>query len=122
LPAGGLEGSVIQKHPWLLKIVRNTLALFSNREAKTPLAFFDRLNTKMVALATLGVFLVQPQERLELLCGAGALILLISIITAAITWYRPQNLVFGDSSYRRLSANLSTPKPPAMDSRNRPAA
>jgi hypothetical protein len=71
LPPGGLEGKVIHQHPWLFKAARKILSLFSSKEVRTPLSFFDRLRITIVTLAALGVFLVQPKERLELLTGGG---------------------------------------------------
>ena len=86
------------------------------------MSFFAQLKTAIVALATLGVFLVQPKDRLELLIGAGALLFLVALIVAVITWFKPQNLVFGESVYRRLPANRAISAPPAQESTNRPAA
>lgn len=113
-----------QQHHWLLKSARKVLSLFSSKEAKAPLSFFDRLSTKIVTLAMLGVCLVQPKEKLELLIGAGALMFLIVVIVAVITWSRPQNLVFRESGYRTLPAKqlVSTVTPPAVEGRSKPAA
>jgi hypothetical protein len=113
---------VIQQHPWLLKAARKILSHFSTKEGKTPLSFFAQLRTAIVTLAILGVFLVQPKERLELLIGAGTLLFLLAVIVALITWFRPQNLVFGESVYRAIPTKQAIPTPSALDSRNRPAA
>jgi hypothetical protein len=93
----------LHEHHWLFKFVRKILSLFSAKEVKAPLSFFDRLKTTIVVLAGLGVYFVQPKERLDVLIGAGALLFLLTVIVAALTWSRPQNLVFKESSYRKLS-------------------
>jgi hypothetical protein len=111
---------VIQKHPWLLKAGRKILSLFSAKEVRTPLSFFHRLITAIVTLATLGVFLIQPTERLALLIGAGVLILVMAMIVAVIAWARPQNLVLRESGYRRLPANTAFSATPPSTTRTGP--
>ena len=113
---------MIQQHAWLLKAAHKISSLFSIKEVKTPLSFFDRLRISILTLAMPGVFLVQPRERLELLIGAGVLLFILTMIVAVITWFRPQNLVLGESGYRALSAKPTMPTPAVVDSRNRPAA
>jgi hypothetical protein len=110
----------LHEHHWLLKFARKTLSFA--KEVKTPLSFFDRLCTKIVMLAALGVYLVQPKEKLGLLIGAGALIFVIVVIVALATWFKPQNLVFGELGYRTLRDKPSISTPPAVDGRSRPAA
>jgi hypothetical protein len=111
LPGGGLGGKVDQlKHHWLLKFAKKILSLFSAKEVKTPLSFFVRLLGAIVTLATLGVFLLPPQERPELLIGAGALLFSVAMIVGVITWSRPKNLVYGQTGYR------ASPRQPMLSS------
>ena len=112
---------MIQHHPSLFKVVRKILSLFSSKEVKAPLSFFDRQSTKIVGLAALGVSLVQPKERLQLLIGVGVLLFLQIVTVTAIAWFRPKNLVFGEAGYRRFPANPAT-SASGVESRNRPAA
>jgi hypothetical protein len=121
LPSGGLEGKVIYQHPWLFKVARKVLSLFSSKELGTPLSFFAQLRIAVVTLAALGVFLVQPKERLELLTGAGGLLLVLGIIVAVIAWSRPQNLVFQTSGPRKISHKQNSSTVPILE-RGRPSA
>ena len=90
----------LDEHHWLLRSARKILSLFSAKEAKTPLSFFLRLVSAVVALATLAVFLLQDKERLGVFIGAGSLLFLLAIIVGAITWSKPKNLVYGETGYR----------------------
>jgi hypothetical protein len=114
-------GSKVIQHAWLLKAARKILSLFSAKEVKTPLSFFGRMGTGIFILAALGVCLVQPTDKLELLIGAGAFLLFLVMVVAVITWCRPQNLVLGESGYRSLPAKPAI-SPSTIDGRNRPAA
>jgi hypothetical protein len=95
---------------WLFKSATKILSLFSAKEVKTPLSFFLRMVYAVVALATLGVFLLPDKERLEIFIGAGSLLFLLAIIVGAITWSKPQNLVYGETGYR-VSSSRSVVRP-----------
>ena len=109
-------------HHWLINALKKVVSLFSGKEVKTPLAAFDRQNTKVMALATLGLLLARPDERVGVLIGAGVLLFIHEIIMAAFTWYRPQNLVFGESGYLKPPSKPANSASSNADTRNRPAA
>lgn len=107
---------------WLIKALKKVVSLFSGKEVTTPLAAFDRQSTKIVALATFGLLLAPPDERVGVLIGVGVLLLLHEMIMAAFTWYRPQNLVFGESGYLKPPSKPANSASSIADTRNRPAA
>lgn len=106
----------------LINALKKVVSFFSGKEVKTPLAAFDRQSTKIVALGTLGLLLTPQNERLGILIGLGVLLFLHEMIIAAFTWYRPQNLVFGESGYLKPPGKQAISTSPNADIRNRPAA
>ena len=88
-----------QEHHWYQSI-RKVLSLFSVKEVKTPLSFFFRMTSVIVILVSLGGFLLLPDQRFRLFLGAGILLFFLALIVALIAWFKPRNLVYGETGYR----------------------
>ena len=87
------------QHQWYQSF-RKVLSLFSAKEVKTPLSFFFRVVSAVVLIVGVGGWFLDPSWRPSLLLGAGCILILLVIIVAMLAWYRPKNLVYGETGHR----------------------
>ena len=85
---------------WIEAITRKVLSLFSIKEVKTPLSFFFRIVSAVVILGVIALFTLEPSYRYRALSGAAALLILLVVVVALFAWFRPKNLVYGESGHR----------------------
>jgi hypothetical protein len=85
---------------WIDKFSQKVLSWFSQREVKTPLAFFFRLVGATVVIVIAALYLVPYEARFEVFeFGVGVLIFL-AIMVALFAWMGVKNLVYGESGHR----------------------
>lgn len=82
------------------KVTRKVLSLFSIKEVKTPLSFFFRITSAIVVLAVVGLLVLDPAYRYKALLGAAAMLLILILTVSLFAWFRPKNLVYGETGHR----------------------
>jgi Na+/melibiose symporter-like transporter len=85
---------------WVEKWTQKVLSWFSQREVKTPLAFYFRLVGAIVVVVLTALYFSPPEQRLEIffiamLCFAG-----LAIIVALFAAFNVKNLVYGEAGHR----------------------
>jgi hypothetical protein len=85
---------------WIEAISRKVLSLFSIKEVKTPLSFFFRTVSAIVVLGVIALFTLEPLYRYRMLLGAAGLLILLAVIVAVFAWFKPKNLVYGETGHR----------------------
>jgi hypothetical protein len=82
------------------KLTAVTSSVF-RREVKTPLSFYFRI--ALLAPLVIATILVVPEPdsfKLLVLLVTMGFFVLISILVATFAWWRPKNLVYGESGHR----------------------
>jgi hypothetical protein len=121
---------VTQIEPRWAESIRKFVSLFLSKEVKTPLSFFFRAISAIVLLAAIALFSLEPGYKLKMLEGVGGILLLLILIVTAFAWFRPKNLVYGETGHRaeaKLSfgtekQSLSEPGMLALPSETNPLA
>lgn len=85
---------------WVEKWTQRVLSWFSQREVKTPLAFYFRLVGAIVVVVLTALYFSPPEQRLQIFmiamwCFAG-----LAIIVALFAAFNVKNLVYGESGHR----------------------
>ncbi|MBZ5541098.1 MAG: hypothetical protein LAN61_11340 [Acidobacteriia bacterium] len=83
----------------------------SQREVKTPLAFYFRCLVAFTVVIGAGLYLVLPERRFEIfvigICALSGLALLVAFLTT----FKIKNLVYGEASHRaELRLGMGTEK------------
>lgn len=96
---------------WFENWTRKILTWMSQREVKTPLAFYFRFLVALTVVIGAGLYLVLPERRFEIfvigMCALGGLALLVAFLTA----FKIKNLVYGEASHRaELKLSMGTEK------------
>jgi len=98
-------------HPSWYQSVRRVFSLLSAKEVKTPLSFFFRVTSVILALVALGLLSLAPEQRIFLFLGAGILLFCLAVFVAFIAWFKPKHLVYGETGYRaETKLSLGTEK------------
>lgn len=87
------------------------LSWFSQREVKTPLAFYFRVTGAVVVIVIAALYFAPAEQRFRVfLIGLFALGLLV-IVVALFAWLNVKNLVYGEAGHRaELRFKLGTEK------------
>lgn len=96
---------------WFEKWTRKVLTWMSQREVKTPLAFYFRCLVAFTIIIGAGLYLGVPERRFEVfrigIYALGGLALLVAILTV----FKIKNLVYGEASHRaELKLGMGTEK------------
>ncbi|HTC63921.1 MAG TPA: hypothetical protein VK709_13840 [Candidatus Saccharimonadales bacterium] len=96
---------------WIDKWSRRLFSWFSQREVKTPLAFYFRSIGSGTVLIVVALYLVPPDQKLKVFeIGIGT-VLAIGLVVAVLAWFRIKNLVYGESGHRaEMKFTLGTEK------------
>jgi len=83
-------------------LTRRIISFFQSQEVKTPLSFMFRVVLAFVA--ALGLILYAPgltaSEKVTLVEFASGILILLCIFVGLFAWFRPRNLVYGESGHR----------------------
>lgn len=82
------------------KITQKIISWLSLKEVKTPLSFYFRISLYLAAVMTV-VMIWGPNDLKDVaffIC-LGTMILVIFLVSA-FAWYRPKNLVYGETGHR----------------------
>jgi hypothetical protein len=96
---------------WFEKWTRKVLTWMSQREVKTPLAFYFRSLVSLTLIIGIALYLGLPERRFEIfvigICALGGLALLVAVLTT----FKIKNLVYGEASHRaELKLGMGTEK------------
>jgi hypothetical protein len=82
------------------KLTQITSSVF-RREVKTPLSFYFRIALLVPLVVVALLFVPEPDSfKLRVLVMTMAFFALISALVGAFAWWRPKNLVYGESGHR----------------------
>jgi len=96
----GIVPIVADASTWVEKWSQRVLSWFSQREVKTPLAFYFRLIGAVVVIVLAGLYFALPEQRFRIFfIGILALAVLAGIV-ALFTCFNVKNLVYGESGHR----------------------
>jgi len=87
---------------WIEKFSQRVLSWFSQREVKTPLAFYFRLVGALVVLVIAAIFAV-PDRRFEVFIVGVIFLFVLAVIVGLFTCFNVKNLVYGESGHRAES-------------------
>ena len=87
---------------WFEKFTGRFFSIFSRREVKTPLAFFFRLVTAVLAVVLLALYVLRTDANLTYRVFIIAMAVLIAFFIAVFVfaWRKPVNLVYGETGHR----------------------
>jgi|ERR1700733_7329668 len=88
---------------WVEKWSQRVLSWFSQREVKTPLAFYFRLTGAVVVIVLAALYLCPAEQRLRIFEIAIGTVAGLAIIVALFAWLNIKNLVYGESGHRAES-------------------
>jgi hypothetical protein len=87
------------------------LSWFSQREVKTPLAFYFRVTGSGTVIIIVALYLVPQDQRLIVFEIGIAAMVAIGLLVAVLAWCRIKNLVYGESGHRaEMKFTLGTDK------------
>jgi|SRR5579863_1148284 len=108
--------TIMEPH-WVETVTRKVLSLFSIKEVKTPLSFFFRITSATVVLGVIALFTLEPAYRFKVLIGAAVMLVLLILTVATFAWFRPKNLVYGETGHRaETKLSFGTDKRPLLES------
>jgi hypothetical protein len=82
------------------KLTQITSSVF-RREVKTPLSFYFRIALLVPLVVVALLFVPEPDSfKLRVLLITMAFFILISVLVGAFAWWKPKNLVYGESGHR----------------------
>lgn len=85
---------------WIEKWSQRVLAWFSQREVKTPLAFYFRVVGATVVLVLFTLYFALPEQRLEIFIVGILMLLALATIVGLFAWLNVKNLVYGEAGHR----------------------
>jgi hypothetical protein len=72
----------------------------SKKEVKTPLSFFFRVVLAVLLIVLLAMFMMEPNQRMEIFLIGIAVLILLFVGVFTFAWLNPKNLVYGEGSHR----------------------
>jgi Na+/melibiose symporter-like transporter len=84
---------------WWSALVRFFRSAFKD-EVKTPLAFFFRAAGVLVVVAIGALAAINGADKLHVFDLAMLVLLVLCLIVAIFAWFRPKNLVYGETGHR----------------------
>jgi len=94
---------------WIERVSRKVISWFSQREVKTPLSFFFRIVGAVTITVLIAIYLADPAFRFRIFLTAIAVLVFLTVVVALFAWFRPKNLVYGESGHRaELKLSLGT--------------
>jgi hypothetical protein len=87
---------------WFEKFTGKFFSIFSRREVKTPLAFFFRVVTAVLAvvLPVLYVLRADPNQVFRVFIIAISVLIAFFVAVFIFAWFNPVNLVYGETGHR----------------------
>ncbi len=85
---------------WIEKWSRRLLSWFSQREVKTPLAFYFRLVGAATVIIVVALYLAVPDQRLRIFEIGMAALLAVALLLGILVWFKIKSLVYGESGHR----------------------
>ena len=79
---------------------QTALSLFSQREVKTPLAFYFRLALSLVVITLAAIYLVSAELRFRVFMVAIVSLAVLGLVVTLFTIFNVKNLVYGESGHR----------------------
>jgi|HubBroStandDraft_6_1064221.scaffolds.fasta_scaffold505954_1 Na+/melibiose symporter-like transporter len=85
---------------WVENWTQRLLTWFSQREVKTPLAFYFRLVGAIVVLVLAGLYFSPPEKRFQIFTIGMWSFAGLALIVALFAAFNVKNLVYGESGHR----------------------
>src|ERR1700691_4645024 len=85
---------------WIEKVSQRVLSWFSQREVKTPLAFYFRLIGAVVLLVIAALYLAPLEQRFRIFIIGVVSLGVLAVIVALFTFFNVKDLVYGESGHR----------------------
>jgi hypothetical protein len=85
---------------WVEKFSQKVLSWFSQREVKTPLAFYFRLIGAVIVIVVAALYLGLPERRFQIFVIGMIFLGILAIIVTLFAWLGPKNLVYGEAGHR----------------------
>lgn len=85
---------------WVEKWTQRVLSWFSQREVKTPLAFYFRVVGAVVVLVLAATYFAIPEQRFRIFVVGIIALAGLAVIVALFAWLNVKNLVYGESGHR----------------------
>jgi high-affinity K+ transport system ATPase subunit B len=80
--------------------IKKVLSLLSQKEVKTPLSFFFRTIFYISMVVAITIIWGKPELQQMVFLIFISLLLLVTILVAIFAWFRPKNLVYGETGHR----------------------
>jgi len=87
---------------WIEKISRSMLSWFSRKEVKTPLSFYFRAVAAISVILIVAMVVARADVKFFFIWGIGA-IAGVSLLVGLFAWFKPKNLVYGETGHRAES-------------------
>ncbi len=96
---------------WIGNLTRRVFSWFSQREVKTPLAFFFRIVGAVTLVILVALAFTPPDLRFKVFLIGMAFLTFVTILVFLFALVKPKNLVYGEAGYRAETRfNLGTEK------------
>jgi len=88
---------------WIEKLSHGVISWFSRREVKTPLSFYFRALIALSAIGIVAMYQCGVDLRFRVFLIGIFIVAGLCLLVAAFAWFRPKNLVYGETGHRAES-------------------
>lgn len=88
---------------WIEKFSRRFFSWITQKEVKTPLSFFFRVILLTTIVVGFALYFSAPAQRYRIFQYGIGVFLVLTFVVAIFAWFRPKNLVYGETGYKAES-------------------